>query len=85
MAEFTSEEEYNLLSGNDVFYADTTLVCATSVATQPYWTFKEVQTDNYVSQSSTSWDSTTGNYNTTRILHVYCNRRIYLHSSYIQP
>ena len=48
------------MSGNDVFYDDTTLVCATSVATQPHWTFKAVQTDNYISQSATSWDSTTG-------------------------
>ena len=60
MAEFTAEEEYILLSGNDVFYADTTLVCATSEATEPQWTFKAVQTDNYINQSYTSWNSTTG-------------------------
>ena len=46
--------------GNDVFYDDTTLVCATSVANEPIWTSKAVQTDNYIPESSTSWDSTTG-------------------------
>ena len=60
MAEFTSEEEYILLSGNDVLYASTTLVCATSEATEPQWTFKAVQTNNYINESSNSWDSTTG-------------------------
>ena len=60
MAEFTYEEEYNLLSGNDVFYADTTLVCAISGASEPSWQYKAVQTNNYITESSNSWNSTTG-------------------------
>ena len=60
MAEFTSEEEYDILFGNDVFYDDTTLVCATSVANEPIWKSKAVQTDDYINQYSNSWDSTTG-------------------------
>ena len=60
MAEFTSGEEYSILSGNEVFYANTTLVCATSVATEPSWKYEAVQTDTYISQTATSWDSTTG-------------------------
>ena len=60
MANFTPEKEYNILSGNEVFYADTTLVCATSMTTEPRWTFKAVQTDTYLDQSSALWDPTTG-------------------------
>ena len=59
-AEITSQGEYNTLSGNDIFYANTTLVCATSGASEPSWQYKAVQTDNYINESSTSWDSTTG-------------------------
>ena len=60
MAEFTPEEEYNILSDNEVFNTSTTLACATSVAIEPHWTYKEVQTDYYTTQSSTTWDSATG-------------------------
>ena len=59
-AELTSQGEYNILSGNEVFNSSTTLVCVTSDASEPSWQYKAVQTDNYISQSSTSWDSTTG-------------------------
>ena len=59
-AELTSQGEYNILSGNEVFNTNTTLVCVTSGASEPSFQYKAVQTDNYISQSSTSWDSTTG-------------------------
>ena len=59
-AELTSQGENNILSGNEIFNASTTLVCATSGASEPPWQYKAVQTDNYISQSATSWDSTTG-------------------------
>ena len=59
-AELTSQGEYNILFGNEVFNTSTTLVCATSGASEPSFQYKAVQTDNYFSQSSTSWDSTTG-------------------------
>ena len=58
--ELTSQGEYNILSGNEVFNTSTTLACATSSVSEPSWQYKVVQTDNYISQSSTSWDSTTG-------------------------
>ena len=59
-AELTSQGEYNILSGNEVFITSTTLVCATSDASEPSWQYKPIQTDNYITESSTSWDSTTG-------------------------
>ena len=43
-----------------MFYADTTIVCATSSTSQPQWIYKEVQIDTYITVSSTSWDPTTG-------------------------
>ena len=59
-AEVTSPGVYNILSGNEVFYTDTTLVCATSGASEPSWEYKEVQTDTYMNQQPTSWDPTIG-------------------------
>ena len=59
-AEISSQGEYNILSGNEVFYTDTTLACAASDASEPSWEYKEVQTDTYMNQQPTSWDSTTG-------------------------
>ena len=59
-AEVTSPEVYNILSGNEVFYADTTLACATSGASEPSWEYKAVQTDNYTDKQPTLWDSTAG-------------------------
>ena len=35
------------------------LACVTGTS-PPQWSYKEVQTDNYVSLPPTSWDSTTG-------------------------
>ena len=49
-----------MLSGNNIFYTDTTLVCATSGVSEPSWEYKAVQTDTYMTQLSTSWDNTTG-------------------------
>ena len=60
LAEIKSQEEYNILSGNEIFDTNTTLVCATSDASEPSWQYKENQINNYINQSSTSWDSTTG-------------------------
>ena len=51
---------YTLLSGNNIFYTNTTPVCVTSGASEPSWHYKAVQTDNYILESSTLWDSTTG-------------------------
>ena len=57
LAEIKSQEEYNILSGNEVFNTSTTLVCAAT--SDASWQYKAVQTDNYINESSTSWDSTT--------------------------
>ena len=59
-AEVKSPEVYNILYGNEVFYTDTTLACATSATSLPQWSYKEVQTDTYIIVSSTTWDSDTG-------------------------
>ena len=59
-AKVTSPGVYNMLSGNEVFYTDTTLVCAASGESEPSWEYKEVQTETYMNQQPTSWDSTTG-------------------------
>ena len=73
-AEITSQGIYSILSGNDVFYADTTLACATIGVSEPLWKYKEVQTDSYITQSSTTWDSTTGisTLTITRTRQGYC-------------
>ena len=49
-----------MLSGNEVLYTDTTLACATSGTSEPSWEYKTVQTDTYMNQQPTSWNSTTG-------------------------
>ena len=59
-AEITSQGEYNRLSANEFFYADTTLACVTSSVLEPLWQYRAVQTYNIITESSTSWDSTTG-------------------------
>ena len=59
-AEITSQGIYSTLSGNEVFYADTTLACATIGTSQPQWSYKENQLANDVTQLATTWDSTTG-------------------------
>ena len=60
LAEKPSQGVYNILSGNNVFFDDRTLVCATSATSQPQWSYKEVQTDTYITVSATPWDSITG-------------------------
>ena len=59
-AEITSQGIYSILSGNEVFYADTTLACATSGIAQPQWRYKDNQLANDVSRSSTTWIPATG-------------------------
>ena len=59
-AEITSQGIYSILSGNEVFYADTTLACATIGTSQPQWSYKENQDANDVSLSSTTWIPATG-------------------------
>ena len=59
-AEITSQGIYSILSGNEVFYADTTLACATSGIAQPQWSYKENQDASVVSLSSTILRPATG-------------------------
>ena len=60
LAELKLTGKYSLLPGNEVFYTTKALVCVTSGTSQPQWSYKAVQTDTYIIQSSTSWNSTTG-------------------------
>ena len=59
-AEITSQGMYSILSGNEVFYADTTLACATNGTSQPQWNHKENQNANSQSLAATSWNLSTG-------------------------
>ena len=59
-AEITTQGIYSILSGNEVFYADTTLACVTIGTSQPQWSYKENQLANDVTQSSTTWSPVTG-------------------------
>ena len=59
-AGLTSQREYNILPDNEVFNTSTTLVCATSGASEPSWQYKENQTNHYINESATSWDNVTG-------------------------
>ena len=59
-AEELSQGIYNILPGNEVFYVDTTLACATSGIAQPQWSYKENQGANDVNQLATTWNSITG-------------------------
>ena len=60
MAEESSQGIYNILSGNEVFYADTKLVCATSGTNEPQWWYKENQDASSDSQLSKNWNNITG-------------------------
>ena len=55
-----SQAEYNILLGNEVFYTDTTLACATSGTPQPQWSYKENQNGNVYNPSAVNWNLTTG-------------------------
>ena len=59
-AEIISQGIYSILSGNEVFYADTTLACATSGIAQPQWSYKDNQLANDVTQLATTWIPATG-------------------------
>ena len=56
----TSQGEYRILSGNEVLYTDTILVCATSGTSQPQWSYKENQNGNVYNPSAVYWNPTTG-------------------------
>ena len=59
-AELTSSNEYTLLSGNNIFYTDTTLVCVTSdTSVVPVWSYRETQQGNDSTPTGV-WDATTG-------------------------
>ena len=60
-AELTSSNEYTLLSGNNIFYTDTTLVCVTSdTSVVPVWSYRETQTGSENPPTGVNWDVTTG-------------------------
>ena len=60
-AELTSSNEYTLLSGNNIFYTDTTLVCVTSdTSREPTWSYRETQQIDSTSTIGILWDSSTG-------------------------
>ena len=59
-AELTSPNEYTLLSGNNIFYTDTTLVCVTNdTSIEPIWSYRETQLGND-STVNGLWDNSTG-------------------------
>ena len=60
-AELTSSDEYTLLSGNNIFYTDTTLVCVTSnTSIQPVWIYRETQGGRLKRPTGVIWDVSTG-------------------------
>ena len=60
-AELTSSNEYTLLSGNNIFYTDTTLVCVTSdTSVEPVWTYRETQQGSDSTPTNVIWDTSTG-------------------------
>ena len=60
-AELTSSNEYTLLSGNNIFYTDTTLVCVTSdTSREPTWSYRETQQGRFRRPSGGIWDLSTG-------------------------
>ena len=60
-AELTSSNEYTLLSGNNIFYTDTTLVCVTSdTSVVPVWNYRSIQQDSFVRATGEVLDTSTG-------------------------
>ena len=60
-AELTSSNEYTLLSGNNIFYTDSTLVCVTSdTSVVPVWSYRETQQARLMRPTGIIWDTTTG-------------------------
>ena len=60
-AELTSSNEYTLLSGNNIFYTDTTLVCVTSdTSGEPVWSYRVTQQGSDSAPPGVVWDLTTG-------------------------
>ena len=60
-AELTSSNEYTLLSGNNIFYTDTTLVCVTSdTSVEPTWSYRETQQERLRRPADVIWDPSPG-------------------------
>ena len=60
-AELTSSNEYTLLSGNNIFYTDTTLVCVTNdTSIEPTWSYKETQQGRLRRPAGVIWNPFTG-------------------------
>ena len=52
---------YTLLSGNSIFYTDTTLVCVTSdTSVKPVWRYRVTQLGNESTLPGVIWDPSTG-------------------------
>ena len=60
-AELTSSNEYTLLSGNNIFYTDTTLVCVTSdTSIEPTWSYRVTQQGRLRRPPGVNWNPSTG-------------------------
>ena len=60
-AELTSSNEYTLLSGNNIFYTNTSLVCITNdTSVEPTWSYRETQQGILSRPSGVIWDLSTG-------------------------
>ena len=60
-AELNSSNEYTLLSGNDIFYTDTTLVCVTNdTSVVLTWSYIETQQGRLRRPPGVVWDPSTG-------------------------
>ena len=50
-----------MLSGNNIFYTDTTLICVTSdTSVVPVWSFRETQQARLMRPTGVIWDASTG-------------------------
>ena len=60
-AEKLSSEDYRMLSGNNIFYTDRTLVCVTSDTSQEIqWTYQPTQDSTNIARTDATWDTVTG-------------------------
>ena len=60
-AKLSSSNDYSLLSGNNIFYTDTTLICVTSdTSVVPVWTHRETQLGNDSTLTDINWNNSTG-------------------------
>ncbi|KAI6650360.1 hypothetical protein LOD99_6037 [Oopsacas minuta] len=86
-AEMTSSGVYNFLTGFEVFYVDTTLICATSDSTEPQWSYIGIPSGN--NTPSGVWNSDTGlstlNIQTTAQGYYKCNKGALFSASIFDP